>query len=109
MQFQVGDKVVYTKTKTSTHPGPRAQDIHPATQGESYRYVVDKYWRVANILEGGGRLEIVTRTGKRRELSADDPNLRKATWLERWRLRNRFPDEGAGADAATGADPDAER
>jgi hypothetical protein len=97
MPFQVGDWVVYTKTKSSTHPGPRAEQIHPAPQGESYRYVVDKYWRVARELDGD-RLEIVTRTGKRHQLSAQDPNLRKPSWLERLRFRHRFPAADNGAE-----------
>lgn len=103
MKYQAGDRVVYRKTKSSTHPGPRATEVRPAAQGESYRYQVDKYWTVAKVLDGG-RLEIVTRTGKRLELSAADPNLRKPTWLERIRLKDRFPPHDLESARSAGAD-----
>jgi hypothetical protein len=90
-RFEVGDPVVYHKTKTSTHPGPRAEGIRPAAHGDNYSYTVDKCWTVSAVLDDN-MLELKTRTGKMHELRTDDPNLRKAGLLERILLRDRFPD-----------------
>jgi len=86
-----GDAVVYHLSKVSTDPGPRAKDVHPAEFGETYSYVVEKYWTVAEVLPNG-QLVLVTRRGKRHVLSAADPCLRPARWWERWLYRSRFPD-----------------
>lgn len=86
-----GDAVVYQISKVSTDPGPRAKDVHPAEFGETYRYLVDKYWTVAEVLPTG-ELVLVTRRGKRHVLSASDPCLRPARWWERLIYRSRFPD-----------------
>ena len=48
-----GDPVVYQLSKVSTDPGPRAHDVHPAEFGETYQYLVDKYWKVADVLADG--------------------------------------------------------
>jgi hypothetical protein len=90
MSFRVGDAVVYCKTKVSKKPGPRAADVHPCEHGDDYRYIVDKYWRVA-ALGADGSLEVVTRTGKRRTLRADDMMLRKASLVDRLLRASRFP------------------
>ncbi len=42
-RLHIGDAVVYRKQKVSIHPSPRAYDIHPAGQGDTYCYFVDKY------------------------------------------------------------------
>ncbi len=89
-RYQSGDLVVYTLTKQSPHPGPRARSVHPAQLGEDYSYVVDKFWMVAKILDNGDLL-IVTRKGKQRVVNANDPLLRKANWWQRFRHRGRFP------------------
>lgn len=89
--YEAGDLVVYTVSKQSPHPGPRARSVQPATLGEDYSYVVDKFWMVAS-LEEGEKLLIVTRKGKTRLVSASDPLLRKANWWQRFRYRDRFPD-----------------
>jgi hypothetical protein len=86
-----GDPVVYQLSKVSTDPGPRARDVHPAEFGETYRYLVDKYWKVADVLPDG-QVVLVTRRGKRHVVHADDPRLRPARWWERWLYRSRFPD-----------------
>jgi hypothetical protein len=86
-----GDPVVYHMSKVSTDPGPRAHDVHPAEFGETYRYLVDKYWKVADVLTTG-QVVLVTRRGKRHVVTADDPRLRPARWWERWLYRRRFPD-----------------
>ena len=88
--LEPGDFVVYRKQKISIRPGPRAYEIHPAGQGESYTYFVDKLWTVANVLHDG-RILATTRTGKHHYLRAHDPNLRKAGLMARLRYRDRFP------------------
>ncbi len=102
-RFQKGDPVIFTKTKFSVHPGPRAEDISPASHGESYSYLVKKFWTV--IANTDDRLLVRTRTGKQHWIDLDDPALRAPTWWERFRHRDRFPaaeesaqmpDEGAG-------------
>lgn len=87
--YQAGDWVVYRKTKYSTQPGPRAQNISPSQHGEKYAYTVDKYWVVADVL-GDGRLVLHTRRGKEHTVSADDPGLHRARWWERLLYRSRF-------------------
>ncbi len=89
--YQFGDLVIYRKPKISTHPGPRAKNIHPTPHGDDYIYQVDKYWLVLEIQETGDGLTVLTRTGKRHFVSTDDPNLRHANWWERWLYQNRFP------------------
>jgi hypothetical protein len=102
-RFQTGDPVIFTKTKFSVHPGPRAEDISPASHGESYSYLVKKFWTV--VANTGDRLLVRTRTGKQHWIDLDDPALRAPTWWEQLRYRGRFPaagesgqmpDEGAG-------------
>lgn len=88
--FLPGDLVIYTVSKQGLHPGPGARDIQPVPNGEDYTYVVDKYWMVQQLADNG-RIIIVTRRGKTREVSAGDPLLRKATWWQRLRYRDRFP------------------
>ena len=97
-RFRQGDFVIYRKQKASTSPGPRARDVMPAPRGESYAYVVEKQWRVADVHEDGS-LVLVTRTGKVHVADPDDRNLRRPSWWERWRLRHRFP---ALPDSASG-------
>ena len=86
----VGDRVVYRKQKVSTHPCPRAYDIHPAGQGDTYSYFVDKFWVVEDVLQDG-RILVTTRTGKHHYLLPDDPRLSRAGWMARIRHRGRFP------------------
>lgn len=89
--FHVGDQVVYKVCKCTTHPGPRARQVRPAPRGETYSYVVDKYWIVADW-QDAGKLVVRTRRGKAHVIDADDPRLRRATWWERWLHRHRFPE-----------------
>ena len=88
MQLEVGDWVVYRKTKHSTTPGPRATNINPSPGGEEYSYQVDKYWIGAEVHSDHFVLE--TRRGKRHEVSKDDPNLRRPSLWQRWWHRDRF-------------------
>lgn len=87
--FQRGDPVIFTKTKFSVHPGPRAEDITPSTHGESYSYLVKKFWTVLEREEE--RILVQTRNGKRHWINLDDPALRAPTWWEMIRFRDRFP------------------
>ena len=88
--YSEGDPVIYRMPKRSEDPGPRAEEVAPSPQGETYAYVVDKFWRVKRVLEDG-RLELVTRTGKTHVVSPDDFHLRRPNPLERLIHRNRFP------------------
>lgn len=89
-EYRSGDLVVYTKTKYSTNPGPRARSVQPARQGDGYNYTVDKFWLVDEVLDDG-QLQLRTRRGKTNTVAADDPNLRRASWWERLLYGGRFP------------------
>lgn len=88
--YKRGEPVIYRVTKASVKPGPRAQHVAPSPQGELYSYLIDKFWVVAEILDGG-RVLLRTRRGKEHVISQDDPNLRTARWWERLLYRGRFP------------------
>lgn len=88
-QFRPGDCVIYVLAKSSVHPGPRARNIRPARLGDTYRYVVDKCWVVAEILPSG-QLILRTRRGKTHTVSPDDPRLKRPTWWQQVRYRHRF-------------------
>ena len=85
-----GDPLIYRKPKVSPRPGPRARNIQRTENGDYFRYEVDKFWTVANVLDDG-RVLAVTRTGKEVWLSREDERLRKARLIERLRYRRRFP------------------
>lgn len=84
-----GDWVVYRMHKYSTSPGPRAKEVSAAPRGETYSYVVDKFWVVNELLDDG-RVQLVTRRGKQHTLPVGDPNLRLANWWVRWVYGGRF-------------------
>lgn len=88
--YRPGDRVVYTATKHSMHPGPRAEAVEPERNGEGYSYHVKKYWRVLDV-KPDGMLVVVTRRGKQRKIPTDDSHLRPARWWEGFFLRSRFP------------------
>jgi hypothetical protein len=94
--YKPGDRVVYLATKHSAHPGPRAEDVEPEPHGEGYTYHVKKYWMVTDVTPDGW-LTVVTRRGKHRKVSADDPHLRPARWWELLLFRRRFPAPGVAA------------
>lgn len=93
--FQVGDWVIYRKSKQSTQPGPRAEGVTPFEKGDGYAYTVDKYWVVAEVRDDG-HLLLRTRRGKEHVIAPDDPALHKANWWQRWRRRKRFEEVEAG-------------
>lgn len=88
--FHSGDRIIYCKQKASNRPGPRARDVYAAPFGETYSYIVDKFWRVQDFTDDG-RIVVTTRTHKVHYLNPNDPNLHKAGWIERVRYRSRFP------------------
>lgn len=87
--FQVGDWVIYRKTKFSSLPGPRARNVAASESGEGYAYNVDKYWIVTDVLPDGA-VQVMTRRGKQLQFASLDPNLRRASWWQRLRCRRRF-------------------
>ncbi len=87
--FRPGDLVIYRKTKHSTHPGPRADNVYPAVRGETYAYTVDKFWIVEEI-QDDGTVVAVTRRGKKNFIRSDDPMLRRANLLQKLLYRSRF-------------------
>ena len=87
--FTTGDWVIYRKTKHSPHPGPRAENILPASNGDLYAYTVEKFWVVTDVRDDGS-LVLETRRGKQHLVGSAIPSLRKANWWERWRYRSRF-------------------
>lgn len=89
-RLAVGDHVVYRKQKVSSHPGAHAHAIDPAPRGEEYVYLVDKLWTVVEVRDDG-RFVAITRRGKRHVVDQADPNVRRATLVEKLRFRKRFP------------------
>lgn len=89
-RYQPGDPVIFSVSKSSTHPGPRAEEIHPAAHGDTYSYLVPKYWRIVERRPDGS-LVLLTRRGKRRTVQVGDPRLRPPTLWERWFHGHRFP------------------
>jgi hypothetical protein len=87
---RVGDRLIYRMQKSSTKPSPRAYNVYPASEGDTYSYFVDKFWTVKSVRRDGGFF-VVTRTGKERLLNPDDPNFRRAGFLKRLRYAKRFP------------------
>lgn len=87
-----GVPIVYRVQETSTRPSPDAVDVFPSEHGESYDYLANRYWRVEEVLPDGW---IVARTPlmEHQYLRRNDPNLRKASLLERLRHAARFPTE----------------
>ena len=90
VRFRAGDNIIYHKPKSSLRPGPRAKQVYPFQHGEAYHYVVDKFWKIDKVNDDG-TLEVVTRTGKRNRLQANDPNISKVRLLQHFFYRKRFP------------------
>tara|TARA_R110002049_G_scaffold185580_3_gene353809 strand:- start:33179 stop:33499 length:321 start_codon:yes stop_codon:yes gene_type:complete len=84
-----GDWAVYRKSKRSTVPGRRACRVTANPKGETYNYVVDKFWVVESVLPGG-RLLMRTAGGKSHTIDLSDPNLRRPSLLQRFIWRERF-------------------
>lgn len=88
--YRPGDRVVYTASKHSRRPGPRAVEVTPERHGEGYFYHVKKFWLVRDV-QPDGTLTVVTRRGKQRVVPASDPCLRPARWWENIFCSSRFP------------------
>jgi hypothetical protein len=87
--FKPGDWVIFRKTKSTPHPGKRAENVVPAKGGDSYTYTVDKFWIVQEV-RPDGNLVLRTRRGKLHTIPATDFSLRPANWWDRFRHRARF-------------------
>ena len=98
-RFQVDDRIVYRKTKSSVHPGQNARLVAPASNGDEYSYCVDKFWVVVSVF-ADGTLLAKTRRGKLHRLNPNDPNLRHATLLESLFDWSRFPSPTAVSEVA---------
>ena len=88
-KWNPGDWAVYRKSKRSTSPGPRAANVVASQKGESYTYVVDKFWVVESVLPGD-RILLRTAKGKSHIIDAADPGLRRPSLLQRLFWRHRF-------------------
>lgn len=87
--WKAGDWAIYRKSKRGTVPGPRAFGVKPNAKGETYGYVVDKFWLVDTV-HTDGTLTMRTARGKTHRIQADDPNLARPGWLARLRWGERF-------------------
>ena len=84
-----GDWAIYRKTKRSQSPGRRATKILASEKGESYIYLVDKFWVVESITPDD-QLCLRTARGKTNRIPVNDPNLRRPNLLQRFLWRARF-------------------
>lgn len=89
-KLRPGEPVIYRASKVSTGPGPRARNVYAAPGGDTYTYVVEKFWVVADV-RGDGKLLLRTRRGKEHLVEPNDPKLRRPHWWERLLYRGRFP------------------
>ena len=89
MKLKAGNFIVYQKEKISAHPSPRAENVFPARHGDTYSYVIEKFWKVLRVFEDDS-IEIGTRCGKRRILPQGDHRVRKAGLWERLFFKDRF-------------------
>ncbi len=87
--WKSGDWAVYRKSKTGSSPGRRASQVVASSKGENYRYVVDKFWVVDEVL-ADGRVRLVTARGKIHTISVEDPNLRRPGLIQKLLFRERF-------------------
>ncbi len=89
MKLKAGDFVVYQKEKISTHPSPRAENVFPSRHGDTYSYVIKKFWKVLRVFDDE-TIEVETRCGKRRTLVYGDHCMRKAGLWQRLFFKDRF-------------------
>lgn len=91
MRWESGQYIVFSKLKCSSSPGPRAREIDPASSGEAYTYLVDKFWVIKETL-ADGRVVVLTRGGKEHILDPDGGSCRHPSLWERLRYRQRLND-----------------
>ena len=87
--FNRGDIVVYSRQKQSASPGPRARDVSASAGGETYSYIVDKFWIVAEV--GEQELKLMTRSGKEHTVDIDNFRLSRPSIWQRLFLKYKFP------------------
>lgn len=73
--FKIGDKIIYRKKFIA---------------GAGYHRIVDKHWIVSWVSQEAGKINVVTRTGKKESLDADDPNILKLCPIGRFIFRKHF-------------------
>ena len=61
--WKPGDWVIYRLSKRGVAPGPRAHHVSASRKGESYNYIVDKFW-VIEAVGAEGELHVRTPGGK---------------------------------------------
>lgn len=88
-RYSPGDWVIYRKQKYSASPGPRASNVASAPNGDTYSYIVEKFWVVREVL-ADGRLQLCTRRGKTHVVDPADSNLHLASFWKRWLYKDRF-------------------
>ena len=89
MRIKTGEFVIFSKPKMSTHPSPRAKEIYPAQHGDTYSYIIEKFWKVVQVFDDD-TIEIETRRGKRHRVNTNTPLLRKVGVWDRLLFRKRF-------------------
>ncbi len=89
MKIKVGEYVVFRKLKSSSHPSPRAKQLRPAKHGDTYTYLIDKFWKVVRVFDDE-TIEVETRRGKRNRVDVNSPQLRKIGLFERLIFRHRL-------------------
>ncbi len=102
--WKSGDWAIYRKSKQGANPGRRAAQVIASPKGENYRYVVDKFWIVDEVLEDG-RVRLVTARGKVHTIESNDPNLRRPGFLQRFLWRERFVQVEAGRSGGSPQGP----
>ena len=60
-----------------------------ASKGDSYTYVVEKFWIVDRVT-ADNQVCLRTARGKTNFVALNDPNLRRPSWLQRFIWRARF-------------------
>jgi hypothetical protein len=102
-RYSQGARVIYLKQEHGTQPKRKARDIHAAAKGELYDYVLEKC-RIVEEVREDRQLVLRTPKGKLQVVRPDDPGLRPATLLERFRYRSRFARAARHAGGGTAAD-----
>ncbi len=87
--WKPGDWIVYRMSKHGIAPGKRAHHVSASRKGESYNYIVDKFWVIEKI-GPNGELYVRTPGGKTRVLASNDLNIRRARWWHRFQWGERF-------------------
>ena len=95
-----GDRVVYTATKHSRHPGPRAEAGAAGAARRGLLVRCKKYWLVREV-RPDGTLTVITRRGKERIVAGRRPRLRPARWWETFFFGSRFPQNRDGSPDAS--------